>query len=464
MRVEILEKKLDERQKKAADSILENPIQDDGFLLPIVDGPPGTGKTTVGAYACTRGILERIFRGVIYVAPTNFAAQQAKEAFEKLGVAPKDAIWLHHSVKIKDWDKGSVGIPWDLGDLSPNDIRRLRSVPIIICTPYMLGRIKRGALRSSDIKVVIDEFSQVDPALFFMILSRTGANVDKYTKKGYALLGDPLQLPVVTTQEELLENVVEFLTSYRSIDGGLATLTVQRRMHEEICNAVNRMRRKLSPWSNFALLEPSDDVKYRDLERLGYKYMEEKVPKSSRLSSEALKKILDPSYTFVVINSDKLPGAKDEEKTRSGSILNIAEAEATVDIAVAAYKSYQGPNGPLIPTIISPYNAQVSEILKIFEERHPDCRSSFKDHVITAYRSQGREYPMVIVSLVRKNPRRHIGFLEDEKLRAQVYVACSRAKAKLIVLMSKDTFGGKPLYEELVNVKGSRHALIWEWD
>jgi superfamily I DNA and/or RNA helicase len=65
---------------------------------------------------------------------------------------------------------------------------------------------------------------------------------------------------------------------------------------------------------------------------------------------------------------------------------------------------------------------------------------------------------------VRKNPERRIGFLEDEKLRAQIYVACSRAQGKLILLMSQETFGGKPLYEELVNIEGSRHALLWGWD
>jgi len=139
----------------------------------------------------------------------------------------------------------------------------------------MLGRIKRGDLKSSNIKVVIDEFSQVDPALSFMILNQTGANVKKYASGGYALLGDPLQLPEVTTQEELMENIVEFLRAYRTIEGGLNALVLQYRMHKKICDAVNRMRRALSPWHDFALLKPgSDDVKDGDLERRGYEYAE----------------------------------------------------------------------------------------------------------------------------------------------------------------------------------------------
>jgi hypothetical protein len=455
---------LNEEQRRAIRSILEDPLLEDGFLLPIVDGPPGTGKTTVGAYACVYGILEGITRGILYVTPTNFAAQQAKEAFERLGVAPRDVVWLNPRTRIKDWDRGIIGVRPDLSDLGPNDIRRLRSTPIIICTPYMLGRIKRGGLRSSDIKVLIDEFSQIDPAVFFMILSQTGVGGERYVRGGYALLGDPLQLPVVTTQEELMENVVEFIRARRVIEGGLNTLTLQYRMHEEICNAVNRIRQELSPWHDFARLQPHDSVRDRDLEGLGYEYTEEKVPNGSCLSREELREILDPSYTFVVINTDELPMYREEERMSSGSLRNIAEAEAAIDIAIATHESYRARRERLTPTIISPYNAQVNEIRDRLRTRYPLYCDILGNHVITAYSSQGREYPMVIVSLVRNNPSRRIGFLEDERLRAQVYVACSRAQAKLVVLMSRNTFGGRPLYEELVNIGTSRHALIWGWD
>jgi superfamily I DNA and/or RNA helicase len=259
-----------------------------------------------------------------------------------------------------------------------------------------------------------------------------------------------------------MENIAEFLISYRTIDGGFNALILQHRMHEEICNAVNRMRRELSFWHGFTPLEPSANVRYRDLRELGYEYAEQRVQDGQLLDSEMLREILDPSHTFVVINTDKLPEDSKEERTKSGSLHNIAEAKAAVDIAIATYQSYYQPRGTrLMPHIISPYNAQVNEIR---ERLRRSISHNIEDHVITAYSSQGREYPMVILSLVRNNPARKIGFLEDEKLRAQVYVACSRAMAKLVVLLSKNTFGGKPLYEELVRAENSRHALILGWD
>jgi len=462
--LEHFERRLNSNQVDAISSIIDEPVQDDCFLLPIIDGPPGTGKTTVGAYASLRAIFEGKSQSVLYIAPTNFAASQAKQTFERLGVESCDVVWLNPRSSRRDWDRGVVGARYDLSDLGPNDIRRLRSVPIIICTPYMLGRVKKGGLRPSNTKVIIDEFSQIDPALFFMILSRTGASADRYLRGGYALLGDPLQLPVVTTQRELMQNVLEFILSHHTIDGGLNSLTLQYRMHIEICNAVNRMRRELSFWRDFRPLEPSNEARFRDLIGLGYEYTEQNINNGCCLTSEELKEILDPSYTFVVVNTDKLRGSTDEEQTQSGSRRNEAEAEAAVDIAIAAHQAYHRQHERLVPQIISPYNAQVCEIKYRLRRRPQALGISVEESVITAYKSQGKEFPFVIVSLVRKNPERRIGFLEDEKLRAQIYVACSRAQGKLILLMSQETFGGKPLYEELVNIEGSRHALLWGWD
>ena len=466
------ERRLNRDQVDAISSIIDEPVHDDYFLLPIVDGPPGTGKTTVGAYASLKAILEGNSQGILYIAPTNFAALQAKRAFERLGMESSDVVWLNHRSGLRDWNRGVVGARYDLSDLGPNDIRRLRSAPIIICTPYMLGRVKRGGLRPSNTKVIIDEFSQIDPALFFMILSRTGANVDRYLRGGYALLGDPLQLPVVTTQGELMQNVLEFTLSHHTIDGELSSLTLQYRMHVEICEAINRMRRELCFWGDFRPLEPSDEVRFRDLTGLGYEYTEQNIKNGHLLTSEELREILDPSHTFVVINTDKLPRrstSTNEERTLSGSWRNNAEAEAAVDIAIAAHQAYHRQNEQLVPQIISPYNAQVCEIKYRLKSRLQALGISvegkvIEESVMTAYKSQGREFPFVIVSLVRKNPERRIGFLEDEKLRAQVYVACSRAQGKLVLLMSRETFGGRDLYDELVNVKGSRHALLWGWD
>jgi superfamily I DNA and/or RNA helicase len=263
-------------------------------------------------------------------------------------------------------------------------------------------------------------------------------------------------------------NVAEFIMSRHDIEGGLNELTIQYRMHEEICNAVNRLRRELSRrlYLESRPLKPANEVRYRTLESppFGYDWRGENIRPGQCLDREILREVLDPSRTFVVINTDRIPNVRDEERTLSNSVRNVAEARAVVDIAIATYESYSRMGENLSSTIISPYSAQVNEIMRELQERARVPNLSNEDRVITAYRSQGREYPFVILSLVRRNLDRKIGFLEDEVLRAQVYVACSRAQAKLVILMSRETFGEKPLYDSLISVGGSRNVLLWEWD
>ena len=77
--------------------------------------------------------------------------------------------------------------------------------------------------------------------------------------------------------------------------------------------------------------------------------------------------------------------------------------------------------------------------------------------VTTVYKFQGREAPLVIVSFVRNNPAREVGFLDvpsDPSLSGQSYVAVSRAKGKMIVLISESTFSTHPVFEAFMDTKG----------
>jgi len=122
------------------------------------------------------------------------------------------------------------------------------------------------------------------------------------------------------------------------------------------------------------------------------------------------------------------------------------------EISRAVHQAYVSPeSGNLRPTILSPYNAQISLVRDLLPPE-------LKDNCMTIYKSQGREYPCVIVSLARKNDTQSIGFLGEPDLRAQAYVACSRAKAKLILLFSFSTFRGHREYDILL--ERCKDALI----
>ena len=76
---------LNREQREAVESILQGWDSPTGeFILPIVEGPPGTGKTTVGVLAAAQYRLENRRPQIAYLCYTHFAADRALEAFIEL--------------------------------------------------------------------------------------------------------------------------------------------------------------------------------------------------------------------------------------------------------------------------------------------------------------------------------------------------------------------------------------------
>jgi hypothetical protein len=422
-KVEQVYEAFDDNQRKAAKAILDEwfAAEDQEFVFPIVDGPPGTGKTTLGTTAIAKYLLERKAAQAVYMCYTHFAAAKAQENLcDLLGLPPERVIRLHHNPERTDWTKGIVGCSSDLTSLSFNEKRRLKECNVLLCTLH--GSRRAFKLRGARPRIIIDEFSQVDPPMFFATLSRIRS--EQLIPDGYALLGDPRQLPIITTQPLLKPNIGLFIMRRKPYQPH--ELVLQHRMHGDICEAVNSLRRALNTYP----IQTSKEVKHRDLLELGFSWDKKAV------RNDQICEVLDPQHPFVIVDTDKVGG--NEERCFGGSLRNVKEADLAARLANAIYDSYKDGNGNhLKPVILSPYSAQVGEIRR---KLPPTLRKM--EVCTTIYRSQGREYPCVIVSFVRNNPGGFIGFLEDPSLRAQTYVACSRAKGKLIVLLSRKTFLG----------------------
>jgi len=409
---------LNHEQKNAFDSILEGWESRQGeFILPIVDGPPGTGKTTVGVLAASQHVLDSSRAQIAYLCFTNYAAEKAKEDFFELGFDSHQVVRLSSNPRERDWSNGIIGCDSYLGNLTENEKRQLRNVPVLISTLHGSGRIFRLHMHP---KIIVDEFSQVSPALYFSTLSKV-RRTTQYNPEGYILLGDPNQLPVITSQPLFRPNVGVFIFARKSYQPH--ELTIQYRMSENICNAVNALRAALNTYP----LSTSESVRERTLTDLGYEWNVRNCPSDFR-------EILSPEHSFVIINTDNLPGQ--EETGFGNSTYYTAEAKLATRLASISSRSYTKNRGRLITTILSPYAAQVGIIQSLL----PDQES--QRQCITVYKAQGREYPSVIISFTRKNPSGYIGFLKEAELRAQTYVAISRAQAKLIILLSFSTFLG----------------------
>jgi len=432
---DVVEEKLnmyDRLQKNAVEGILDQWSSDEGdFVFPIVDGPPGTGKTSIATIAAANYLLENKRGQVAYLCYTHFAVDKAKKDLHSYGFPPDKVVELHYDPKLVKWEEGIYGCDSELRFASFNDKRRLKECGVLLCTLHASRRVFK--LRSRP-KVLIDEFSQVSVPMFFSVLRKIFA--EQCNPEGYALLGDPIQLPVISTQSVLRPNIGVFIMQRKPHEPH--RLVFQHRMHKDICEAVNSLRDVYRTHK----IESGDDARERDLSELGYSW-------DRRNIQTELSEILDPSKPLVIVNTDEYGK---EERIFGGSVMNVGEGELAARLAKTIYGTFRDQNRePLKPWVLSPYTAQVGEI----RQKLPD---ELRYNCITIYRSQGREYPCVIISFVRNNPEGRIGFLGEGleyQLKEQTYVGCSRAQGKLILLISFDTFlgHGHSEFEALLQTK-----------
>lgn len=430
--------RLNPEQRVAAESIVQGWDSPTGeFILPIVEGPPGTGKTEVGVLSAFRHRMDNTRPQIAYLCYTHFAADRVLEALIGLEVSPDDVLRvvpLQRGSAYRNHSLSNYYMAYNrVNQLLPDQRRHLREVPILITTLQSSGRIFKD-LQTRPL-ILIDEFSQVPPSLFFSTLSKVRRAATN--PPGYALLGDPNQLPVITSQPFLRLNVGSFISARRDYEPH--ELTVQYRMHSHICQAVNALRTALCTYP----LETHPSVRERTLIRKGYSWDRTACPGE-------LREVLDPDNPCVIINTDNLQGY--EDVSLGGSKYFSSEARLASRLAEALHDSYaSNDEGHLSPMMLSPYSAQTG-VIKNF------LPPNLQDRCITVYKAQGREYPSVIVSFARKNPEGWIGFLGEPQLRAQTYVACSRAESKLIVLFSFSTFRGHRDYDLLL--ERTSNALI----
>mmetsp|Transcript_1108 Transcript_1108/g.1296 ORF Transcript_1108/g.1296 Transcript_1108/m.1296 type:complete len:168 (+) Transcript_1108:420-923(+) len=85
--------------------------------------------------------------------------------------------------------------------------------------------------------------------------------------------------------------------------------------------------------------------------------------------------------------------------------------------------------------VISPYNAQVNQIKKLLFESLGETTAP-KIEVSTVDGFQGREKEVIIISMVRSNPSKTIGFLSNER---RMNVAVTRAKRQCILICDSGT-------------------------
>ncbi|KAJ0043098.1 hypothetical protein Pint_17937 [Pistacia integerrima] len=257
--------------------------------------------------------------------------------------------------------------------------------------------------------VIIDEAAQALEIACWMALLKGSRCI---------LAGDHLQLPP-TIQSVEAENKGLGRTLFERLadlygDEIMSMLTVQYRMHELIMN-----------WSSKELY--NSKIKAHPCVAAHMLYDLEDV---ERLSST------EPTLLLIDIAGCDMEEKKDEED----STLN--EGEAEVAMAHAKRLVQSGVQASDIG-IITPYAAQVV-LLKMLKSNDDKLKGL---EISTVDGFQGREKEAIIISMVRSNSKKEVGFLSD---RRRMNVAVTRARRQCCLVCDTDTVTSNGFLKRLV--------------
>lgn len=436
---------LDTSQQEAVHFALSQPE------VAVIHGPPGTGKTTT----VVEIILQAVHQGlkVLALAPSNVAVDNL---VERLSVHHKRVVRIGHPARVlphiqnfcldalisfseqtkllvdvrRDIEKTLKKLKGSSGKeraVIKDEIKELRrevrqreeaaTSEVLLHSDVILATLTSAGpdsplklLRDSKFQlVVIDECSQALEAACWIGLLNGSRCV---------LAGDIHQLPPTILSQDAAKEGLGLTLMERVIqmygDKVVRMLTTQYRMHKDI------------------MLWPSQQL---------YKG---RLQAHDSVASHLLK---------------DLPGVEDCPETTTPLLLVDSAGCDLMELDVPA-ESSKGNDGeadvvaahvqrlikagvsPGDIAVISPYNLQVDLI------RQKLCVEFPKLEVKTVDGFQGREKEAIVISFVRSNEKKEVGFLAENR---RINVAITRARRHLAVVCDTDTVSADPFLKSLVD-------------
>ncbi|KAK4783285.1 hypothetical protein SAY86_007659 [Trapa natans] len=414
----------------------------------LLHGPPGTGKTTTvveiilqevkrGAkiLACTASniavdnIVERLVPHRVKLVRLGHPARLLPQVLDSAldaQVLRGDNSSLANDIRkemkalngklLKTKDKNTRReIQRELRALSKEERKRqqlavtdvIKNSDVVLTT--LTGASSRKLENSSFDLVIIDEAAQALEIACWIALLKGSRCI---------LAGDHLQLPptiqsVEAEKKGLGRTLFERLAGLYG-DKATSMLTVQYRMNELIMN-----------WSSNELYESKIEA-------------HPSVAGHMLFDLEGVKKSTstEPTLVLVDIAGCDMEEKKDEEES------TMNEGEAEVAIAHAKRLVNDGVRASDIG-IIAPYAAQVVllKMLRGNENKIKDVEISTVDGF------QGREKEAIIISMVRSNSKKEVGFLSDKR---RMNVAVTRARRQCCLICDTDTVSSDAFLKRLV--------------
>jgi len=371
----------------------------------LVEGPPGTGKSTTTGEIVAQLIRRDPQLRILVCSHSNHGTDNML-----MKVVPYVEGTSHDRPKVPGLEIARVG----MFERVPPDLRRFfvgpeedlsdRNVVFTTIDALALSDAAGGAIYDY---VVLDEANRATVLDSLVALARG---------RRFILVGDRLQLqPVLSEAEEQLrlepamaragvigKSLFVWMTERHFPDRAIVFLDEQNRMHPTIGGLIAR-------------------AFYEDRLRNGA---------AAPRRDTGVPHFPHPA---VWVDTRGLKGVR-ESRGRGPSLFNVPEARLVTTIARHILRD--APEGMDLG-VIAAYAEQAALLRRMLRQEARANSRGMEIDTVDAF--EGREKDVVIVSLVRSNRRREIGFLQ---LMQRINVALSRARRLLIVVGDTATLRG----------------------
>jgi superfamily I DNA and/or RNA helicase len=454
-----------------------NPSQEDALLLAasakdvaIIHGPPGTGKTTTLVASIKRAVEKH--KQVLVCAPSNAAVDLLVEKISEAGI---NTLRIGHPARVEDHIlnktlDAKISMHESYRDLKKlkrkaEEYRKLGQKYKRTFGPeerMQKRRLFDEAKRCKDEADHLEEYITFDVFQQTKVIASTLVGASNSVLKG-------MKFPVVFIDEaaqgleaatwipiQKAEKVVmagdhfqlpPTIKSFEAAKGGL---------RETLFEKIIKRQPKASKMLTLQYRMPDMIMGFSS------RYFYE----GRLLAAENTEKhFLDRQEPVLEYIDTAGSGYMEQLEEESLSTYNTDEAifslkyleEMIKRIGIAKIKTNLWSIG-----LIAPYKAQVRKFNELLFDTYnfPNLRS-FSDFLtidsIDGF--QGQERDIIIISLVRSNPKGEIGFLSDTR---RMNVALTRAKRKLVVIGDSATLSVHPFYQaflDYIDEKGCYRSI-----
>ncbi|CEM02535.1 unnamed protein product [Vitrella brassicaformis CCMP3155] len=320
-----------------------------------------------------------------------------------------------------------------------DDIRGLLTVGThaVFCTSSVSGRFRLQQLGIDTL--IVDEAAQVKESESLIPLTRSVCRL--------FVVGDPRQLgqtvkcdecKVAGLQRSLFERVTSPLRGEQQ--GGLSPIHDPTRAKPIMLNVQYRMHPEIAEWPNQTFsqrrLMNGENV-LRIGEREGELWDADEIDEQ----------ILDDKRfgPLAFFDTTGLPGVW--EKTENSSKKNETEINFVIEHLTSLLKHFR-PRRSVSIGVVTPYGAQKRAFHQAIQQSASQLGRLAKRITVNSVDGfQGDERDIIVLSCVRANGDRNVGFTGDKK---RLNVALTRARHRLWVVGHKDTLSNHPLWASFI--------------